>query len=603
MKKYLNYAFAGAIALTGAVGFASCSSSGEDVVGNTPVNNPTNIPEQEAVKTQFTISLPRNVARANTRQSDETVLQGTAFTGISGIKLIPYSSAPTGSSSLSSIMTLADITAFDYANSNTKVYSDVKFNVGVDHFVFYGTSIPPTSATDKFDKGSLSITNMSAENTLSSITFSLEQAYDATNEGVGTALIAALNAVADATPLESDGTTAATAEHTWDKNPGTDGVQYYKFSEVTSEMNSTLNTILNKFISLKVNSSNKVKLFLRDLYSNLDGLVTLSAFTSAPKAATMAMGIRKAIEAQFATPGSVATSELKAGLTGYPANCYIPDGAARVLWDNTTNRFVEANSIGGLNVAEKTNYVYPANLQYWVNSTIKTSNNVQSTNYSDKTWDAVKSLYTDGTSVGANTRSVLIDNPIQFAVASLETKVQLGSGVTTTLKDKENSDITIPTGGYTLTGVLVGNQTSVDWQFLPNGASYKTIYDKSVKSGIKTVTSATVSNYTLVLETSSNASINVALEFENSGDGATSFVGADGTVNVGDKFYLVTTLNPTSGNKVFTQDFTTTAVFSLPNDALKRAYNGLPDLRTPQMELGLSVDLTWQQGTIFNIDL
>ena len=33
MKKYFSYAFAGAIALTGAVGFASCSgSSGEDVV-------------------------------------------------------------------------------------------------------------------------------------------------------------------------------------------------------------------------------------------------------------------------------------------------------------------------------------------------------------------------------------------------------------------------------------------------------------------------------------------------------------------------------------------------------------------------------------------
>ena len=42
---------------------------------------------------------------------------------------------------------------------------------------------------------------MASDKTLAAIGFSLEQAYDATNEGVGTALIAALNAVADATPL------------------------------------------------------------------------------------------------------------------------------------------------------------------------------------------------------------------------------------------------------------------------------------------------------------------------------------------------------------------------------------------------------------------
>lgn len=604
MKKYLNYAFAGAIALTGAVGFAACSTSGEDVVSNInkPDPNPSNTPEQEFVKTQFAISIPTSGKQGVTRMPDATVLQASGFTGITGIKLIPYINAPVSSSSLSSIMPLADITAFDYDASYTKVYSDVLFGVGIDHFVFYGTSKAPTSASGKFDTGSLLITNMASNQTLGDIAFSLEQAYDATHEGVGTALIAALNAVVSATPLDQNGvTTGLTTENAWDKDGSTDGLQPYCFYEVTSDMNPTLNTLLTKFISLKVNSSAKVKLVLRDLYSNLDGLVTSAAFNTNPKVATMSMGIRKAIEAQFTS--SDVNSELKEGLTGYPANCNIPDGAARVGWDGTNNCFAEANSIGVLNVAAKTNYVYPANLQYWVNSTIKTSDNVQSTNYSGKTWDQVKALYTTGTSVGANTRSVLIDNPIQFAVASLETKVQLGTGVTTTLTDNAGSSITIPTGGYKLTGVLVGDQRSVTWEFLPTGALYKTIYDRNVKDGIKTVSSASGANYTLVLETSPGTSTHVALEFENSGSGATSFVGADGTVNVGDKFYLIATLEPGSGNKVFTQDYTTTAVFSLPNDALKRAYNGVPDLRTPQMELGLSVDLTWRQGTTYNVDL
>lgn len=604
MKKYFSYAFAGAIALTGAVGFASCSTSGEDVVSNInqPDYNPSNNSEQDAVKTQFAISIPTSGKQAGTRMLDATVLQASSFTGITGINLIPYIGAPGTSSSLSSIMPLADINAFDYNDSHTKVYSDVLFGVGTDHFVFYGTSKAPTSASGKFDTGSLLITNMASNQTLGNITFSLEQAYDATNEGVGTALIAALNAVVKATPLDQNGvTTGLTTENAWDKDGSADGLQTYCFYEVTSDMNPTLNTLLTKFISLKVNSSAKVKLVLRDLYSNLDGMVTSAAFNTNPKAATMSMGIRKAIEAQFAN--SDVNSELKDGLTGYPANCNIPDGAARVGWDGTNNIFAEANSIGVLDVAAKTNYVYPANLQYWVNSTIKTSDNVQSSNYSGKTWNEVMALYTSGTSVGANTRSVLIDNPIQFAVASLETKVQLGTGVTTTLTDNAGSSITIPTGGYKLTGVLVGDQRSVTWEFLPTGALYKTIYDRNVKDGIKTVSSASGANYTLVLETSPGTSTHVALEFENSGSGATSFVGADGTVNVGDKFYLIATLEPGSGNKVFTQDYTTTAVFSLPNDALKRAYNGVPDLRTPQMELGLSVDLTWRQGTTYNVDL
>lgn len=46
--------------------------------------------------------------------------------------------------------------------------------------------------------------------------------------------------------------------------------------------------------------------------------------------------------------------------------------------------------------------------------------------------------------------------------------------------------------------------------------------------------------------------------------------------------------------KVFEQDHTTTANVEITS--LKNAYNTIPDLRSPRLELGLSVDLTWQQG-------
>ena len=52
--------------------------------------------------------------------------------------------------------------------------------------------------------------------------------------------------------------------------------------------------------------------------------------------------------------------------------------------------------------------------------------------------------------------------------------------------------------------------------------------------------------------------------------------------------------------KVFKQDFTTIAKLNLKD--LKKAYNTIPDLRTPQLEIGFAVDLTWQDGHVYEID-
>jgi hypothetical protein len=46
--------------------------------------------------------------------------------------------------------------------------------------------------------------------------------------------------------------------------------------------------------------------------------------------------------------------------------------------------------------------------------------------------------------------------------------------------------------------------------------------------------------------------------------------------------------------RAFVQDYITTANFKVKS--FKNAYNLLPDLRTPHLEIGMSVDLTWQSG-------
>ena len=87
-------------------------------------------------------------------------------------------------------------------------------------------------------------------------------------------------------------------------------------------------------------------------------------------------------------------------------------------------------------------------------------------------------------------------------------------------------------------------------------------------------------------------------------------------------FYLIGELNPTTPTaptwptyhalppynadgssiltpRVFMQDYMTTAHFSIGVNSLKYAYNTVPDLRSSNASLGLSVDLKWSTGLVF----
>ena len=67
MKKLFNLALFSAIALTGAVGFSSCSSSSDEVI-----DNPNYNPETNTAKAQFAISLPQEI-KSQTRQTEVVV--------------------------------------------------------------------------------------------------------------------------------------------------------------------------------------------------------------------------------------------------------------------------------------------------------------------------------------------------------------------------------------------------------------------------------------------------------------------------------------------------------------------------------------------------
>lgn len=632
MKKLFNLALFGAIALTGAVGFSSCSSSSDEVI-----DNPNYNPEQNSVKTQFTISFPKNVA--STRQSGATVQSDpdiSKFRGMDNIVLLPFAATgdvntdPIASTSTKlgdkiSLTTILLPSAATVNNeipastttvnalvntSNSVLYNDVTIPVGTGSFLFYGKA--KDSGTENFVNGALTMT----EGQPGAIKFDPVQIYPSTTTAstVGAALATYLTSIAAA----ADATDASITWAGCSDATTNSGKAWY---------NASLGDLYTKFIGMKAGSSRTVQAAVQDLYS------TIKNNTDAVSTA-----IKQAIESTTyvsSTSGGVLTFTAEIGNSEdnyFPGDVKLPDGAALLSFDATTNTFTQTtdgNGNTGNVTAKYADYVYPASLYYYCNSGIKTSNSSQQSAYNGTdNWTTISGKYTDGASVGTGTRSVAILDPIQYGVGRLDATVKLDG---TTLYDKNGEAYTVDaTNGFTVTGILIGGQKQVGYDFKPTSSTDAyTIFDNITKSQSGTTLTAkdntgSAVNYTLALETAADQPVNVAVELLNNGD---DFEGADGVVPAGCKFYLVAQLTPnastqynaTTMNQVFRQDYKTIVAFTIkagypktdttnfPNGGntvgLAKAYNTIPDLRTPQLELGLSVDMTWQSGLEFTVDI
>lgn len=644
MKKYFSYALVGAIALSGAVGFSSCSSSSDEVVGNNPDYNP----ELNSVKTQFTISFQNNVA--GTRQS-EGIVQGQVpptiedFRGMDNIVLLPFGATgavntnPIGSTStkLGNAIDLKSIivpgtqsvtnsipAGFLQENSNSVLYNDVTIPVGTGSFLFYGKAIDANGGN--FVNGSLAMTGDEP----GSITFTpVKTNPESTVSATGAYLADYLSKIAQATNWAGCADTENSTQ------------PWY---------NVGLGDLYTKFTSLKTGSSLDVQAAIEDLYETIkgntddvstaikDAILDADYVTNTSNPATLSFDAKLG--------NSFTTGE---GKTLYfPFDVNLPDGAALLKYDTdpedeTKKIFSQVtNGVGNPNTGttETTayaDYVYPASLYYYCNSGITTSASSKKSLYEDTEhnydWAAITGTtnYEAGSSVKTSTRSVAIVNPIQYAVGRLDATVKLGDA--TTLYDKNGEAYAVnTTDGFTVTGILIGGQKQVKFDFTQNtSATEYTIYDNITKSNGKITVKSTTAcdpNHTLALETKAGESVYVAVELLNNG---ADFQGIDGVVPAGCKFYLVGQLNPTSVTdseknpnsltQVFKQDHKTIANFTIPQGypktdtaeghfnpstgntvGLGKAYNTIPDLRSPKLELGLSVDLRWESGITFDVD-
>lgn len=575
MKKNL---FLSAAALAGMMSMVSCSSE-EEVK---PQNG-----KREEVKTSFTLSV--GSVKPGTRMTADAVQQDEKFNGMEQIQLFPFineGSTLDGNELITiSPIALADFDAWTAGQeaANAKVYNDVTIPVGVDNFVFYGMSKIKGNGdlAASYDSKALNSNSILTNNVyfdLVSYNPGKTFAYFNTTEAEGAKeVLAILNAV------DAELTTQIAKE--------------------TTNIYTQLDEVQTALRTLGAGSSNSVRLFLEDVYNRLKGINHADANAVIAK-----------LEEVFTATGSIAAAYTLVWKTDplFP-RCYnLPDGAVAVKHIGSTFAFVDF-TVDGVNFTKVAKYTKPARLAYWVNTAAKTRNNTYFDTNTPANWNDAVAAYTDE-AVSLTTQSVILKDQIQYAVGRLDAQVRItektlydsGSGVIGAADEKPQM-VVAPAGGYQLTGVLIGGQKQVGWKFQPQGTEEYTIYDDVMTKEIYARVGSTYSaiNHTLALETEAGQRKRICLEFVNNGK---DFFGVGHKlIPAGSKFYLITELvpgqkeleNPNNKNQVFLQDYITTAKLTIGENSLKNAYNVVPDLRSPKLELGLSVDLEWQKGITF----
>lgn len=545
MKQYGNFKLG--VLLLASAGLASCSS--DDTFSGSKGQS------GEPVKTQFAISVP--VGKSGRLSQD--IVQGQSpaqFRGMDNIRLIPFTTPPAAGGTGQTPIALGSILDNELeAGTNAKVYYEVQINEGVSHFLFYGEAY---SANDDAKTNGALTANV--EQAVNNISFSLKPiSTDAENDDETTTLAAALTSVAQAKDASSN---------TW------------------ASSTSDLKPFYDAFTRLKAGSANSIKLALNEFKTGING-------ATASSEEDLKTAISNAIDAALA---SIADCT-------YPQNVGLPDGAAQLKFEGGSFSYIDSKNIGNLSYTSMDHFVYPASLYYMANTDIKTADTRLSDQYSTN-WETCLGLYNGGgTSVTATTQSVALVEPVKYAVGRFDVAAKFSAS---SINDNVGESIAVTTGkGITLDGILIGGQKNADWQFAPLASSEEyTIYDASVTStklGTADIASVIMAQ-SLALSTTAGTNVNFALELTNNTGNA--FTGVDGIVPAGGKFYLVGRLEPQADkadNKVFAQAYNTKANVTITS--LAHAYNCIPDLKNPKLELGLSVNLKWTEGLVQDVTI
>ena len=306
---------------------------------------------------------------------------------------------------------------------------------------------------------------------------------------------------------------------------------------------------------------------------------------------------RSAVLAISGTPSVISFTDngVDPCLSTYPERLGLPSGAAVVRW--TPSGYVVPLENGLDGIAPISRYCYPPAMYYYADTGIQTSDTeIESTLYenSSNNWNTILGSYKDGTVVTSTTRAVALKDPLHFGVGMLKATIVAESA---SLQDNDGLDYTlvdVSGSKFPLTGVIIGRQYPVKYDFSPNftaDSDQYYLYDNQI-SGIYLTTAQSAAFRTLSLETPAEKDTYFCLEFQNDSD--VSFYGAEGRILPGHKFYLVGKLEaaPASGyTKVFSRDYCTTVNCRITS--LKEAHSAVPDMGVPLLNLGVETIIDW----------
>lgn len=608
MKLNNKFALISVALMTGAACLTACSS---DEVAE----NPGLSADGESVKTQFALNIP--VAGRNARMTDVNTQNNNQFLGMEDILLIPHNEIINeNTTKLNSYIKLPNITngsnnAWPETDKNVKVYNDVLVPVGTSNFLFYGhapqgtitqgTNLP--EAKTSFEKGILNKkfpeigTTKTADYSFELMLARQEESGEETATKKGKVLTA-LNDVLTA---------------------------FGKVDNLPEDNN--IKKLHAQYTSLTAGSANSVLATMQSLYNNV---VTATNDETAKT-------IKTAIEVKFnatAKPEGDTSPKTEYTLTwkeanDYPRNTNMPDGTAIVKFDkDKTQKFIWDSDrvvIGGTPNVNVKNITFPASIYYFANTSVKTNSNPQAKFPTATTdWESGFTANNWEDKVTQLTRKIALKDNINYGVAQLTMTFKC-KAATLPAKPYTVNDVTtsqyIPVGeGFNVTGVLIGGQPkSVGYNFLPTSSENEfftnTVYDKNMPDGLKAKHNPSEkdikTNYTLLLSNkksgNSQDAVNFAVELTN--NSGMDFRGADGIVPAGGTFYLIGKLDPSADKgvtfndrtAVFEPDYRTTANVTI--STLANAYNCIPDLRSTNLQLGLSVDLSWETGMSFDVEI
>lgn len=319
MKKFRFFSFASAMLLASAAGMVSCSSDSIEPTGGPGVTG-------QVVKTQFYINIPYkgDNGSVSTRMTDvntqNTGDNSTNFLGMVNTQMYAFKGEPGSTGNTTSVKAISIGNAAEAASKDEwrNVYRDIAIPVGTKNLLLYARANKKSNSN--FQAGSLSnpyeSTTTADATDLSDLNFALTEVnkdMDFSTEGAD--ILTALNLVAK-TKVTKPGTTTTI---NWSEIDNSDlGTENERLA---------LKERYKKFIALTSGSAKSVQLLIENLKKVINGSTGVEDDKLMAKA--------------IVTNCTTALSNLEN--KDFPRNLLLPDGVAKVKWNDITNAFEYEN--------------------------------------------------------------------------------------------------------------------------------------------------------------------------------------------------------------------------------------------------------------------